>query len=341
MTNGVNRIRLGLIGAGIIASEAHLPALRRLGEKFEITAVCNRTEPKAHALAEQAGLPRERVWTDWRLMLAEAPLDAVIICLPIELNYPVSEAAIRAGKHVLCEKPAGQSLAEARASVSLGRGSALTYMIAEDCHYTPSFKKAAELIGRGAVGRVNSIIWNPMMFMELTNKYARTGWRINHAYPGGYLLDGGVHNVHVLQMLAGPVESVKAEVRSVEKGLGVVDHAFCLLNHRNSVLSSLNLSWQAHDSVEAPIKVFGREGTLIVESKRIVRIDPAGGQEEIGFEEEDAFYLEQLDFHRAIVSGQPASCTVESTAHDVAVVLSLLDSAGNDSSTRVERVDAG
>jgi len=338
MPTADRKIRLGLIGAGIIASESHAPALERLRDKLEVTAICNRSAAKAEALADRLGIPHKMIWQDWQRFISEAPLDAVLVCLPIGMNYPVSETAARAGKHVLCEKPAGASLDEARASVGLGARYGVTYMVAEDCHYTPCFTKAAELVRQGAIGRLVSISWSPLGFMPVDNKYARTEWRIHHDYPGGYLLDGGVHNIHVLQMLAGPVASVKAEVRSVEPRLGELDHAFCLLNHDSGVLSSLNLSWRAKDRGDNPLKAFGTEGSLIVEWERITKLDLEGKEEVIEVGAEDGFYLEQMDFHRAAVSGASPDCTPESTARDVAVALALLEAARSGSAAGVAPV---
>lgn len=332
------KIRLGIIGAGIIATESHLPALEHLKDKFQVTAICNRSLPKAESMAGRLGLERGMIWQDWRRFIDEAPVDAVLVCLPIELNYPVSEAAARAGKHVLCEKPSGASLAEARATLELSRKYGITYMVAEDCHYTPCFVKAARLVREGAIGKLVSISWSPLGFMPVDNKYARTEWRIHHAYPGGYLLDGGVHNIHVLQMIAGPVISVRAEARSVEPRLGELDHAFCLLNHASGVLSSLNLSWRAKDRGESPLKAFGTEGSLIVEWERIIKLDLEGKEEVIETGGEDAFQLEQLDFHRCITGGGEPSCTAESTARDVAVALALLESARGSGAAQVESV---
>jgi len=153
----MQKIKLGIIGCGIIAREAHTPALKRLTDRFAVTALCNRTRSKAEALAREFGLGEQSIWQDWERMLNEAPVDAVLICLPIELNYPVSRAAAAAGKHVLCEKPIGQSMEEARAAVGLSAEFGVTYMVAEDIHYLPAFAKAAELAGAEAVGRVCAI----------------------------------------------------------------------------------------------------------------------------------------------------------------------------------------
>jgi predicted dehydrogenase len=334
--NETKKIRLGIIGCGIIAEEAHLPALERLKDRYTVTALCNRTRPKAEALARHLGLGDKDIWQDYKRMLEEAPVEAVLICLPIELNFPVSLEAAKHGKHVLCEKPCGQSKEEARAAVDLSTEYGITYMVAEDCHYETTFVKAADLARTGAIGKLTVINWNLFRFMETSNKYAKTLWRINHVYPGGYLLDGGVHFVHVLQMVAGRIASVKAEtVFSGEPQLGKVDTAFALLRHESGVLSSLNMSWRAKDQPGHLLKIFGTGGSLIVVDGKITRISPDGKEEEIPFINENGYYLELADFHRAVTRGEPPDITAESAAHDVEVILAILESAEKGGAVRL------
>ncbi|HUU29572.1 MAG TPA: Gfo/Idh/MocA family oxidoreductase [archaeon] len=327
MADQKQKIRLGIIGCGIIASEAHVPALERLTDRFAVTALCNRTRPKAEALARRLGLGAGSIWQDWERMLEEARVDAVLICLPIELNYPVSQSAAASGRHVLCEKPIGQSNEEARAAAGLSGRYGVTYMVAEDCHYMPSYAKAAELVKQGAVGRPVVMSWNMLRFMDTADKYARTLWRINHVYPGGYVLDGGVHFVHVLQMMAGKVVSVKAETLSIEPLLGKVDTAFALLRHESGVLTSLNMSWHTRDQSDSMLRIFGTGGSLLAGSDKIIRVTAEGKTEEVPFQNEDDYYIQLIDFHRAVTTGEPPAVSAEMAAHDVAVILAILESA--------------
>ena len=331
----MQKINLGIIGCGIIAREAHAPALKRLTDRFAVTALCNRSKPKAVALAKEFGLGEQSVWQDWERMLQEAPVEAVLICLPIELNYPVSRAAAAAGKHVLCEKPIGQSKEEARAAVNIPAEYGVTYMVAEDIHYMPAFAKAAELVKAGAVGRLCAINWNVFNFMDLSDRYAKTVWRTKHVFPGGYVLDGGVHFAHVLQMIAGKVASVKGETLSMEPALGKVDTAFALLRHENGVLSSLNMGWRTRDQSSGRLKIFGSQGSLLVSDSEITAISANGKAQKVPFENEDDYYLQLIDFHRALTSGQPPGVSAESCAHDVEVILAILASAEKDEAVRI------
>ena len=93
-------IRVGLVGCGII-SGAHLEAWAQLGERARVTAAADVDEAKAQAAAATAGA---RVMS-FEAMLADDAIDAVDLCLPHHLHRPFTEAALAAGKHVMCQKP--------------------------------------------------------------------------------------------------------------------------------------------------------------------------------------------------------------------------------------------
>src|SRR5579864_8553731 len=104
------RLRVGVVGCGVIAQVMHLPHLLELDELFSLEAVCDISAPTAVACAERYGDPK--VFTDWAEMLQE-PLDAVLV-LTSSSHAPVAVAAARAGKHVLVEKPMCLTVSEGR-----------------------------------------------------------------------------------------------------------------------------------------------------------------------------------------------------------------------------------
>ena len=114
-----SKIKLGIIGTGLSAKNLHLPALRKLEDKFEITAVCNHTEAKAVEFSKLVG--DVRYYLNYKDILADENVDAVDITLPIDLNYKVTVEALKSGKHVFLEKPLAASLIEAKKMLSLKR----------------------------------------------------------------------------------------------------------------------------------------------------------------------------------------------------------------------------
>jgi len=323
----MNKIKIGIIGCGIITRVAHLPAIKRLTDKLDVIAVCNRSEAKAQHIANELGLPSNSIWTDWKEMIKEVKdLDAVLIALPIQLNFPVSKACCEAGLSVLCEKPAGMSVEEAVETGGFSSKYNVTFMTAENFHYQPKFNKAAELLQEGLIGELHSISWNVLNYVKNDNSYNQTAWRgADFTIPGGYVLDGGVHAVHALQMIAGPVKAVFAQVKSIDKNLGSIDSAFALLEHENSVVTSLNMGWKSLND-EGFLKLYGDNGSLVVKDDKIVQLTTSGEPIEHSFDDENDFYLQWFDFLDALQNSRSPKLPKQMPIDDVKIIMAMLES---------------
>jgi len=144
---GPRRLRVGLVGTGLIAQVMHLHYLTELADRFEIAAVCDIAEDGARACAERYGIPA--VFTDWQEMLRH-PLDAVLV-LTSGSHAPIAVAAARAGLHVFTEKPMCFSVDEGREMVAAAEQAGVTLMVGYPKRYDPAFarfqKEAAQLDG--------------------------------------------------------------------------------------------------------------------------------------------------------------------------------------------------
>lgn len=102
---------VGIIGTGVIA-ETHLKAYLALSDRCQMAALCDIFQEKAQSLKEKYGLDAAEVYGDYNEMLKRPDIDLVSVCTPPFTHLPVSIACMRAGKHVLVEKPMALSLAE-------------------------------------------------------------------------------------------------------------------------------------------------------------------------------------------------------------------------------------
>ncbi|CEK17725.1 Gfo/Idh/MocA family protein [Chthonomonas calidirosea] len=122
-------VRMGVIGAGNFASRRHIPDILKCPEA-RLEALCRR-DPEARArLAAFFHLPPERAYADWRQMLEEAPLDAVVIATPHALHYEQAKAALERGLHVLVEKPMAVRAVEAQELNALAEAKGLKLAVA-------------------------------------------------------------------------------------------------------------------------------------------------------------------------------------------------------------------
>lgn len=317
-------MKIGIIGCGIITQDAHIPALMRLKKDIDVIAICNHSEGKAHIVRDLLGNKEIPVYTNWEIMIKEQrDLDAVLIALPIPLNYPVSKACLDAGIAVLCEKPAGANIIEAERTIEFISPDKPLYMIAENFQFLPYISKVKEILESEKVGKLHSIQMNNFFFMEVDSKFNKTQWRCNNEYPGGYLLDGGVHNIHVLEQIAGPVENVMGRTLSINPKLGTHDLGFALLKHTNGVVTSYNMALQ-NSNTNDKLKLFCTYGALIVDNEEIKIISSKGEEQIIKVDNEDTFYLEWQDFYNAYTGISKASVKQEDVIRDVRVVESIL-----------------
>jgi predicted dehydrogenase len=134
------RLRIGVIGCGLIAQVMHLHYLRELADRFEIAALCDVSEELVRACAEDYGVPH--IFARWQDLLT-APLDAVLI-LTSGSHAPIAIAAAAAGKHMLVEKPMCFSVAEGRAMIEAARSAGVTLMVGYNKRYDPAYRHLSE-----------------------------------------------------------------------------------------------------------------------------------------------------------------------------------------------------
>jgi len=154
------RPRIGVIGAGGIVS-AHLDAYRTAG--WEVAAICNRSIGKAQAKAVEFA-PKARVTDCWQDVLSDPGIDVVDITPHPADRLPILEAALKAGKHVLSQKPFVLDLAEGRRLVALARQNGVKLAVNQNGRWAPRLAWMREAVRAGLVGEVISahisIHWN-------------------------------------------------------------------------------------------------------------------------------------------------------------------------------------
>ncbi|MCK6622393.1 MAG: Gfo/Idh/MocA family oxidoreductase [Calditrichaceae bacterium] len=319
-------VKLGIIGCGIAARKLHWPALQQMADKFEITAVCNHTEAKAKSFAELAGgVPYV---LDYRELLKREEVEAVDIILPIHLNYPATRAALEAGKHVMVEKPLAANLRQARQMLALERRFPGVKLLAENFRYRPLFTRLKQLIDEGRIGAPYGVIWNIFLHVDAKyNPYARTEWRIHHQYPGGFVTDGGVHNVAALRLLFGEIVSGQARARSINPAIGEVDLFWMVFSTDRGVSGQLNLHYSAIGYADDSLYVFGDRGSLVVKSGEIALKQDGFTEQRERIPDDNGFCEQFADFYRAIREGQAVKSTFQEGYRDLKTILAALKSA--------------
>jgi predicted dehydrogenase len=334
--NSADPIRLGILGAGLAVKWLHWPSLRRLSKEYTITQICDVDRDAATATAEMVGGAPTTI--DYRDLLANPRVEAVLISLPIHLNAQMITEAARAGKHVICEKPLAASLPQAQALVRALEGVPVVVGIAENYHYRPGIVQAREWIAAGRIGQVFLVAGEGVSWTDPGSGFGSTPWRQDSQYRGDVLTDGGVHNAAGLRELGGEVEQLQAFTKDVHPVMAGEDTMVLNLRFRNGALGSLILSGAAKASSDPrpEFRVFGTEGSIVVTNKETRLLRPAKGDpngqevaEVFAPPEEDAggYYGEFQDFYAAVREGRPTRVPLAEALRDFEIIMRALDSA--------------
>jgi len=229
-------IRIGMIGTGGI-SHLHGRQLQDLPE-VEIVALCDTSEKNRAKFAAQFDLPQVLHFTDYAKMLAEAELDAVVICSPHTLHFQQATDALQMGLHVLIEKPMTCSSEEAEQLIKTAEQAGKVMQVSYQRHFQPEFLYIRDTIANGEIGKLTSV--TASLYQEW--KQGTTGlWRQVPALSGGgMLMDSGSHIVDVLLWTTGltPLE-VKPNLHN--QGAPVEIDSFTSIRFAEGAVAGLNI----------------------------------------------------------------------------------------------------
>lgn len=317
-------VQLAFIGAGLFARDAHVPSLLALGETFRVVAVCSRTRESADKLA--ALLPYSAdVLTDVDAVLRREDVEAVNIVMPFDTMPAIVAKALRAGKHVISEKPLAPTVADGRALLDIPLADGQVWMLGENWRYEEAFHAARKMIAEGAIGQPYVFHWTMHIPLTPDNKYYSTAWRRTGTFPGGFLMDGGVHHIAALRLIFGEVASAAAHTTQVRPDLPPADTLAAALRFENGLIGSYTITYAAGSPFSSALYVVGSEGALQIDRHEITLI--ADGQTTSQAYRLSGVEGELAAFAAAIRRGTPHHNTPLEGLRDVAVIEALLHAA--------------
>ncbi|MEO6786977.1 MAG: Gfo/Idh/MocA family oxidoreductase, partial [Chthoniobacteraceae bacterium] len=251
----MSALKFAIIGCGLIGKKraACLP-------KGALALVCDLDRPRAESLA--ATVPGCRAMTDPEQIFNSADVDAVIVSAVNSALSTLTRDAIRAGKHVLVEKPVAFRASEAEALLALASEKRVIVRTGYNHRFHPAFQKAREIVDSGALG--------PLMFIRARYGHGgRTGydreWRADPKLSGGgELIDQGVHLIDLARWFLGDFTFVDGFAKTYFWDMRVDDNAFLNLRTATEQTAWLHVScteWKNTFSFE----IYGRDGKLHIE----------------------------------------------------------------------------
>ena len=351
----MTKVRVGLIGTGVIAQVMHLHYLAELADRFEVAAVCDLDGESARACAARYRVPA--AFTDWRELVAH-PLDAVMV-LTSGSHAPIAEAAARAGRHVFVEKPMCFSGAEGQAMVAAAEAAGVILMVGYPKRYDPAFARIWEETGqlegvrllrvttfesplRPYIGHYPLPPRVPLPAEVAEGLRADSQARINAATSGATELERQVYEMVLLDTLVHELNTVRGllgEPTRVDYASLALDQVTVMLRFgsRPAAIHWIDLPGIARYGMEFALYAPDRRLTLTFPSPflrnapAILRIEGGDGtsrswktEEVIGFE--SGFKNELVAFHDSIVTGRPPPTSGRDGLRDITLCQAIIDS---------------
>ena len=264
----IQPLRVAVIGCGWAGRYVHLTPLRAAGAAATLAWVVDADPVQAGAAAQEFGALQHGTSLD--AVLADPTVEAVIVATPTSLHAAHTIAAVRAGKHVLVEKPMAASAAEAGTMDAAARAAGVVLMVAHCCRFLPAFVEARRLIAIGRIGRPLQI--QSRRNLHMSDERIKPWWK--HERPDGFLLSWlGSHIVDVtIWLLGGAPTRVAAEFGRSRPDLAGDDAFALLMCFEPGVIVSIEQSIDARDP-EHDYLIIGSAGTLRIRDYVALALD--------------------------------------------------------------------
>ena len=232
----------------------------------EISAICDINRELLAERGNELNIPENKRYTDWKELLKLKEMNAVVIAAPDHLHCEMIEAFLKAGKHILCEKPLALTRDELLRIVKMSEKYNTKLMVGQISRFTPAFVKAKELVDEGAIGEifyVESEYAHDYEKMYLENE---NHWRCAHERNG--VIGGGCHAVDLLRWFAGdPTEVFSYSTHKMLPMVSYADTTISVLKFPNDVCGKVFVSIGCKRPYTMRTLIYGTKGTIICDNK--------------------------------------------------------------------------
>ena len=253
------KVRFGIIGAGGIAREGHVPAIKKLAEA-ELVAVCRRNKEKANELARE--WQAKEVYYDYRDLVKSKNIDAVIIATPNAYHRENTIAAAEEGKHILCEKPLSTNLEDGEEMIRVCKNNGVLLQVGFSERFWNQIEIAKFLIEQKVIGEVYGYkaTWNEKWGLFPADSDYRYDINLSG---GACIIDLAIHRIDLARYLVGEIERVCADIKHMAIPYKMDDNVWILCSFKNGGSGCISAN-RFSPGVSNPIELYGTEGMLFI-----------------------------------------------------------------------------
>lgn len=253
----MKKLNYGVVGCGVFG-EYQINGVAKL-TNANLVALCDVNMERCKLMAEKFGV--EKTYQDYNDLINDPEVEAVIVVTPDQKHAEVSIAAMRAGKHVLCEKPMSLNLDECREMIKVSEETGKKLMVGQICRMAPGFIEAKKLVDSGVIGE--------LYFVE--SEYAHDyslipgadNWRTTpERHP---IIGGACHAIDLLRWIAGdPIETSAYSNHKVLKDWPVDDCTVAIFKFPENVIGKVFCSIGCKREYTMRTVLYGTKGTITV-----------------------------------------------------------------------------
>jgi predicted dehydrogenase len=353
--SSADKIKWGVIGSGGIARRRTIPEGFVPARNAQLTTVYGTNRATNREVAQEFGAKA----VDSIDELLGGDVEAIYVASPVQAHQAQVLACAEAGKHVLCEKPLGRTVAEAEAMVAACSAAGVQLGTAFMMRYQTQHQEAAKLVRAGALGkpvhaRAQLSCWYPLLPNAFRQDPSLGG--------GGSLIDMGSHCIDLLEYFFGPVKTVSCFARSSIHAYASEDSAVVLLQFANGALGTVDTFFCIQDeSSKNALELYGSHGSILAtgtigqgsQGEMTLHLQPkdipssyqsqqaraTGGGIKIQPEPQNIYRAEIEAFSATLLEGTPNPLPAELGLHNQKVIAACYESASTGRAVSVSNGD--
>ena len=234
------KTQIGILGGGGILG-AHAPGYRKMADRCRVVAVAEPVVEKADRIRQLLG-DDVTIYGHYEELLAQADVDAVDILLPHDLHMPATEAAARAGKHVLVEKVMARNIYECDRMIEACERKGVSLTVCHDRRYHAQWQGLKDIVDSGALGEI--VYWKLDHNQDVNPAAMGIGWIADrNALGGGAIMSCLTHQIDALRWYGGEVAQVNCMTRTLPERMQGETLGVVVAQMESGALAQLSINW--------------------------------------------------------------------------------------------------